>query len=75
MLKRRTTLAGLAALGLILAVSTKGYGQSASGPDAWQTIYNEAVADATTIISVPLLSPLLSLLLQVVYDLTGFWAG
>ncbi|MBD2440733.1 hypothetical protein [Nostoc sp. FACHB-110] len=75
MFKRRTLLACLAALGFTLAVGTKVYGQSASGPDAWQTVYDDAVAGATTIIDVPLLGPLLSLILQIVYGLTGFWGG
>ncbi len=34
MLKRRAILAGLSVLSLTLAVSTKVYGQSTTGPDA-----------------------------------------
>ncbi|MEA5601246.1 hypothetical protein [Nostoc sp. UHCC 0252] len=75
MLKRRTILAGLAVLGLTLAVTTKVYGQSTPGPDAWETVYNDAVAGATTTISVPLLQPLLSLVLDVFYNLAGYWGG
>jgi len=75
MLKRRSILAGLAVLGLTLAVSTKVYGSSTSGPDAWETVYNDAVAGATTTISVPLLGLLLSTILQIVYNLAGFWGG
>ncbi|MBW4558962.1 MAG: hypothetical protein KME59_24185 [Trichormus sp. ATA11-4-KO1] len=75
MLKRRTILATLTVLGFTLAVSTKVYGQSTSGPDAWETVYNDAVAGATTTISVPLLSPLLSLVLQIFFNLAGFWCG
>ncbi len=75
MLKRRTILVGLSALSLTLAVGTKVHGQSTSGPEAWQSVYNDAVAGATTIISVPLLSSLLSSILQIVYKLTGFWGG
>jgi hypothetical protein len=61
MFKRRTVLVGLTALSLTLAVSTKVYGNSTGGPEEWETVYNEAVAGATTTISVPLLQPLLSL--------------
>ena len=75
MFKRRTILAGLTVLSLTLAVSTKVYGQSTSGPDAWETVYNNAVAGATTTISVPLLQPVLSLVLDVFYKLAGFWGG
>jgi hypothetical protein len=75
MLKRRAILAGLTVLSLTLAVSTKVYGQSTTGPEAWETVYNNAVAGATTTITVPLLSPLLSLVLNVFYDLAGFWGG
>lgn len=75
MLKRRAILAGLAVLSLTLAVSTKVYGSSTSGPDAWETVYNDAVAGATTTISVPLLGLLLSTILQIVYNLAGFWGG
>ncbi|BCL39096.1 hypothetical protein [Nostoc sp. MS1] len=75
MLKRRTILAGLTVLGFTLAVTTKVYGQSTTGPDAWETVYNDAVAGATTTISVPLLGVLLSTILQIVYNLAGFWAG
>ena len=72
MLKRRTILAGLTVLGFTLAVSTKVYGQSTSGSEAWQTVYNDAVAGATTTISVPLLQPLLSLVLNIFFKLAGF---
>jgi len=75
MLKRRAILAGLTVLGLTLAVSTKVYGQSTTGPDAWETVYNNAVAGATRTISVPLLQPLLSLVLDIFYGLAGFWGG
>lgn len=75
MLKRRTILAGLTVLGFTLAVSTKVYGQSTTGPDAWETVYNDAVAGATTTISVPLLGFLLSLVLNVFFNLAGFWGG
>ena len=75
MFKRRAILAGLTVLGLTLAVSTKVYGQTTTGPEAWQTVYNDAVAGATTTISVPLLQPLLSLVLNVFYSLAGFWGG
>jgi hypothetical protein len=75
MLKRRVILAGLSVLSLTLAVSTKVYGQSTTGPDAWETVYNDAVAGATTTISAPLLEPLLSLVLDIFYKLAGFWAG
>ncbi|MBD2446689.1 hypothetical protein H6G76_05810 [Nostoc sp. FACHB-152] len=75
MLKRRAILAGLSLLSLTLVVSTKVYGQSTSGPEAWETVYNNAVAGATTTITVPLLSPLLSFILQIVYNLAGFWGG
>lgn len=75
MLKRRTILAGLTVLGFTLAVTTKVYGQSTSGPDAWQTVYNDAVAGATTTISVPLLGFLLSLVLNIFFNLAGFWGG
>ena len=75
MFKRRTILAGLTVLSFTLALSTKVYGQSTSGPDAWETVYNNAVAGATTTISVPLLQPVLSLVLDVFYKLAGFWGG
>jgi hypothetical protein len=75
MFKRRTILAGLTVLSFTLAVSTKVYGQSTSGPDAWETVYNDAVAGATTTISTPLLEPLLSLVLDIFYKLAGFWGG
>ncbi|MBW4452288.1 hypothetical protein LC609_29590 [Nostoc sp. XA013] len=75
MLKRRTILVGLAALGLTLAVSTQVHGQSTSGPEAWQSVYNEAAAGATTIVTVPLLNTLLSSILQVVLKLAGYWGG
>ncbi|MBW4685255.1 MAG: hypothetical protein KME40_09185 [Komarekiella atlantica HA4396-MV6] len=75
MLKRRVILAGLSVLSLTLAVSTKVYGQSTTGPDAWETVYNDAVAGATTTISVPLLGSLLSVVLQIFFNLAGFWGG
>ncbi|MFS0516082.1 hypothetical protein ACEYW6_15405 [Nostoc sp. UIC 10607] len=75
MLKRRVILAGLSVLSLTLAVSTKVYGSSTSGPDAWETVYNDAVAGATTTISVPLLGFLLSVVLQIFFNLAGFWGG
>ncbi|GAX37712.1 hypothetical protein [Nodularia sp. NIES-3585] len=75
MLKRRTILAGLTVLSFTLTLSTKVYGLSTSGPDAWQTVYNDAVAGATTTISVPLLSLLLSVVLQIFFNLAGFWGG
>ncbi|MBW4672636.1 MAG: hypothetical protein KME52_00870 [Desmonostoc geniculatum HA4340-LM1] len=75
MLKRRVILAGLSVLSLTLAVSTKVYGSSTSGPDAWETVYNDAVAGATTTISVPLLGFLLSIVLQIFFNLAGFWGG
>ncbi|MBE9035593.1 hypothetical protein [aff. Roholtiella sp. LEGE 12411] len=75
MLKRRVILAGLSVLSLTLAVSTKVYGQSTTGPDAWETVYNDAVAGATTTISVPLLGFLLSVVLQIFFKLAGFWGG
>ncbi|MFB2771052.1 hypothetical protein ACE1AT_17430 [Pelatocladus sp. BLCC-F211] len=75
MLKRRTILAGLTVVSFTLAVSTKVYGQSTSGPDAWETVYNSAVAGATTTITVPILSPLLSFILQIFFNLAGFWGG
>ena len=75
MFKRRTILAGLTVLSFTLALSTKVYGQSTSGPDTWETVYNDAVAGATTTISTPLLAPLLSLVLDIFYKLSGFWGG
>jgi hypothetical protein len=75
MLKRRVILVGLSVLSLTLAVSTKVYGQSTTGPDAWETVYNNAVAGATTTISVPLLGFLLSVVLQIFFNLAGFWGG
>ena len=75
MLKRRTILVGLAAFGLTLAVSTQVHGQSTSGPEAWQSVYNEAAAGATTRVTVPLLNSLLSSILQVVFKLAGYWGG
>lgn len=75
MFKRRTILVGLTALGLTLALSTQVYGQSTSGPEAWEDIYNESVAGATTIVSIPLLGFLLSSILQIFFSLTGFWGG
>jgi hypothetical protein len=75
MLKRRTILVGLAALGLTLAVSTQVDRQSTGGPEAWQSVYNEAAAGATTIVTVPLLNSLLSSILQVVVKLAGYWGG
>ncbi|MBC1240140.1 hypothetical protein VF14_31370 [Nostoc linckia z18] len=73
MLKRRTILAGLTVLGLTLAVSTKVYGQSTSGPEAWETVYNEAVAGATTTVTVSIFTILFSLLQFL--NLAGFWGG
>ncbi|RCJ21674.1 hypothetical protein A6S26_23150 [Nostoc sp. ATCC 43529] len=73
MLKRRTILAGLTVLGLTLAVSTKVYGQSTSGPEDWETVYNEAVAGATTTIAVSIFNVLFSLLQFL--NLSGFWGG
>jgi hypothetical protein len=75
MLKRRTILVGLAAFGLTLAVSTQVHGQSTSGPEAWESVYNEAVAGATTRITVPLLGTLLSSILPVIFKLAGYWGG
>lgn len=78
MLKRRTILAGLTVLGFTLAVSTKVYGNSTGGPDAWETVYNNAVAGATTTVSASspsLLGFLLSLILQIFFNLAGFWGG
>ncbi|BAZ48665.1 hypothetical protein NIES4103_12740 [Nostoc sp. NIES-4103] len=75
MFKRRTILAGLAALSFTLAIGTKVYGSSTTGPDAWETVYNEAVAGATNVISVSLLGSLLSSILQIVLNLAGFWGG
>ncbi len=75
MLKRRTILVGLAALGLTLTVSTQVHGQSTSGPEAWQSVYDEAVAGATTRVTVPLLNSLLSSILPVVFKLAGYWGG
>lgn len=75
MFKRRTVLVGLTALSLTLAVSTKVYGNSTSGPEGWETVYNEAVAGATTIVTVPLLNFLLSTILQIFFNLAGFWGG
>lgn len=54
MLKRRAILAGLSVLSLTLAVSSQVYGHT-TGPEAWETVYNDAIAGATTTISVPLL--------------------
>ncbi|BAY74659.1 hypothetical protein NIES25_10730 [Nostoc linckia NIES-25] len=73
MLKRRTILAGLTVLGLTLAVSTKVYGQSTTGPEAWETVYNEAVAGATTTVTVSIFTVLFSLLKFL--NLSGFWGG
>ncbi|MBD2563764.1 MULTISPECIES: hypothetical protein [Nostoc] len=75
MLKRRVILVGLSVLSLTLAVTTKVYGQSTTGPDAWETVYNDAVAGATTTISVPLLGFLLSAVLRIFFNLAGFWGG
>ncbi|MBD2728396.1 hypothetical protein H6G96_19270 [Nostoc sp. FACHB-892] len=75
MLKRRTILVGLAAFGLTLAVSTQVHGQSTSGPEAWESVYNEAVAGATTRVTVPLLNTLLSSILPVIFKLAGYWGG
>ncbi|MFN6562093.1 MAG: hypothetical protein RMY28_020190 [Nostoc sp. ChiSLP01] len=73
MLKRRTILAGLTVLGLTLAVSTKVYGQSTSGPEDWETVYNEAVAGATTTVTVTIFTVIFSLLKFL--NLAGFWGG
>ncbi len=54
-------------------VSTQVHGQSTSGPEAWQSVYNEAAAGATTIVTVPLLNSFSSSTLQVVFKLTGYW--
>jgi hypothetical protein len=75
MLKRRTILVGLAALGLKLGVSTQVRGQSTSGPEAWQSVYNEAAAGATTIVTVPLFTSFSPSTLQVVLKLAGYWGG
>ncbi|MBD2531631.1 hypothetical protein H6G97_19355 [Nostoc flagelliforme FACHB-838] len=75
MLKRRTILVGLAAFGLTLAVNTQVHGQSTTGPEAWESVYNDAAAGATTIVTVPLLNSLLSSILQVVFKLSGYWGG
>ena len=75
MLKRRTILVGLAALGLKLGVSRQVHGQSTSGPEAWQSVYNEAAAGATTIVTVPLLNSFSPSILQVVFKLAGYWGG
>ncbi|MBE9004038.1 hypothetical protein IQ259_03070 [Fortiea sp. LEGE XX443] len=82
MLKRRTILASLAALGFILAMSTQVYGTTATGPDAWETVYNNAVAHATTTIpQISLLGIVFGLIddlvtfLNVYNLLSGFWAG
>jgi ABC-type oligopeptide transport system substrate-binding subunit len=82
MLKRRTVLVCLTVLSLTLAVSTRVYGQSTSGPEAWETIYNNAVAHATTTIPQ---SSLLGIITGLIDDLvtflnvynllSGFWAG
>jgi hypothetical protein len=82
MLKRRTILAGLTALGFTLAVTTRVYGTTATGPDAWETVYNNAVASATT--TIPQIS-LLGLVFGLIDDLltflnvynllSGFWGG
>jgi len=73
MLKRRTILAGLTVLGLTLAVSTKVYGQSTTGPEAWEDVYNDAVAGATTTIAVSIFNVLFSLLQFL--NFAGFWGG
>jgi hypothetical protein len=73
MLKRRTILACLTALGFTLAVSTKVYGQSTTGPDAWETVYNDAVAGATTTITASLLQLVFNLLSFL--NLAGSWGG
>ncbi|MBE8966625.1 hypothetical protein IQ277_10295 [Nostocales cyanobacterium LEGE 12452] len=75
MLKRRTILVGLAALGLTLAVSTQVHRESTSGLEAWQSVYNEAAAGATTRVTVPVLNTLLSSVLQVAFKLAGYWGG
>ena len=73
MLKRRTILSGLLALGLTLAFGTQVYGQSTAGPEAWETVYNEAVAEARTIVTASTCT-LLSSPLKF-FDLAGFWHG
>ncbi|MDM9380293.1 MULTISPECIES: hypothetical protein [Chlorogloeopsis] len=73
MFKRRTILAGLTVLGLTLAVSTQVYGQSTSGPEAWENVYNEAVAGATTTITASILNIVFNLLTFL--NLAGFWGG
>lgn len=82
MLKRRTILASIAVLSFTLAVSTQVYGQTATGPDAWETVYNNAVASAiTTIPTTSLLGLIVGLVddlltfLNVYNLLSGFWAG
>jgi hypothetical protein len=82
MLKRRTILAGLTAVGFTLAVSTKVYGTTVIGPNAWETVYNNAVSTATTIIpTTSLLGILVGLIedlvtfLNVFNSLNGFWGG
>lgn len=73
MLKRRTILIGLTTLGLTLAVSTRVYGQSTSGTEPWETVYNEAVAGATTTVTASIFTLLFSLLKF--FNLAGFWGG
>lgn len=82
MLKRRTILAGLTALGFTLAIGTQVYGTTATGPDAWETVYNSAVASATTTypqvsllgIVTGLVDDLLTFL-NVYNLLSGHWGG
>lgn len=82
MLKRRTILAGLAALGFTLAIGTRVYATTATGPDAWETVYNDAVSSAlTTIPTTSLLGLIVGLIddlltfLNVYNLLSGFWGG
>ncbi|MCG6137698.1 MAG: hypothetical protein MET45_24190 [Nostoc sp. LLA-1] len=82
MLKRRAVLVCITALGFTLAVSTQVYGTTATGPDAWQNVYNHAVASATTTIPrISLLGILVGLIddlltfLNVFHSLNGFWGG
>ncbi|MDZ8261625.1 hypothetical protein [Nostoc sp. ChiQUE01b] len=73
MFKRRTILLGLTALGLTLAFSTQVYRQSTGETEAWETVYNEAVAEATTTVTASIFTLLFSLLKF--FNLAGFWGG
>jgi hypothetical protein len=73
MFKRRTILLSLTALGLTLAFSTQIYEQSTGGTEAWKTVYNEAVAEATTTVTASIFTLLFSLLKF--FNLAGFWSG